>query len=93
MAEPKEVCSPMNRKTRVELGPRIMPGARSSPSRASADSVPAQPKNSARPVGAHSSVEPAEIRVVGPEGRYALEPSYRRSFERPAVGFQSRSRA
>ena len=67
MAEPKKVCSPINRKSKVELGPRIMPGARSSPSRASNDSVPTQPKHSARPVGAHSSDEPAEIKVTGTE--------------------------
>lgn len=61
----REVCSPISRKGSGS-GQPMSPGARSNPSRA-ADSVPSQPKNSASPVKAHSSDEPAEIKVTGPE--------------------------
>jgi hypothetical protein len=47
---PKDVCSPVSIKgSRVGSGAPMSPGARTNPSRASADSVPDQPRNEPEP--------------------------------------------
>jgi hypothetical protein len=52
---PVEICSPISRKgSKVDSGQPMSPGARSNPSRASSDSVPAQPSQTASPICAHS---------------------------------------
>jgi hypothetical protein len=67
---PKDVVSPVSIKgSKVGSGQPMSPGARSDPSRASADSVPEQPEPKQQEADARRSKKPApgSARVIGPE--------------------------
>jgi hypothetical protein len=62
----REVCSPVSRKgSKVGSGPLgLSPGARSSPSRATADSVPPQSTHART---THAEEPGGTLKVTGPE--------------------------
>jgi hypothetical protein len=66
----KDVCSPVSRPgSKVGSNQPLSPGAQSSPSRAraTADSVPAQPRHAARASHSSDPGEGAQTKVVGPD--------------------------
>jgi hypothetical protein len=64
----KDVCSPVSmRGSKVGSGPPMSPGARTNPSRASADSVPKQEAPVEQDARRSKKPAPASAKIFGPE--------------------------